>query len=569
MPAKNPFLLGHDRTTGEPVIMPDDVRKTSLHVIGAPNTGKSKFLEGLLQQDILNGEGVCLIDPHGQLFERLVNWCETANVAAWRKVLVIDPTSRDLASSFNPLAVGRYEGQGDEPLTLDFCISAITRAIAQAWREYDTERTPRLRRLLYSLLHPLADEKLTILEAYELLAPGDDGALLRNYLARRATDHVVGREWQVHVERAEREFREMFDSTYSRLFEMLKAPVLRRIVGQERRGINFLKLMNERWIVLVNLAGGGMLGDDNARFLGALLVNDLFLAARCRDEKTGASVPFHVYIDECSEFLNEDVARILTEARKFGLHLVLAHQDLAQLRAEGERVYKAVMGSARTKIVFALEEEEDAETMALRIYRNDIDLEEPKHALDKPVAVGFETITLQGSATSDAMNETDPAESEATNYRDGSVTGRTEATSQPGRSRSRGTSSSRHEAREAVLAWLPTAVYSLEEQRHRRAVAVAEQLQRHAIVKMPGERAREIEVPPIRGGFATPERCVRFKRTHMLAGGAAAPVEQVEREIIERRRAFLEHAKAQVLHQEPTTAPPLRPEDDWAPDAVE
>ena len=545
--------------------MPDDVRKTSLHVIGAPNTGKSKFLEGLIQQDILNGEGVCLIDPHGQLFERLVNWCETANVAAWRKVLVIDPTSRDLASSFNPLAVGRYEGQGNEPLTLDFCISAIARAIAQAWREYDTERTPRLRRLLYSLLHPLADEKLTILEAYELLAPGDEGAILRNYLARRGDDHVIRREWQVHVERGEREFREMFDSTYSRLFEMLKAPVLRRIVGQDQRGINFLKLMNDRWVVLVNLASGGTLADDNARFLGALLVNDLFLAARCRDEKTGASVPFHVYIDECSEFLNEDVARILTEARKFGLHLVLAHQDLAQLRAEGERVYKAVMGSARSKVVFALEEEEDAETMALRIYRSELDLEEPKHALDKPVAVGFETITLQGSARSEATSEADAAESEATLYRDGSVTGRTEAVNEPGRSHSRVEASSQHEAREAVLAWLPTSVYSLEEQRHRKAVAVAEQLQRHAIIKMPGQRAREIVVPMIRGGVAAAERCVRFKRTLMLSDGAAAPIEQVEREITERRQALLAHAKARLLHQEPVAAPPPRPEDDgWA-----
>ena len=96
-------------------------------------------------------------------------------------------------------------------------------------------------------------------------------------------------------------------------------------------------------------------------------------------------------------------------------------------------------------------------------------------------------------------------------------------------------------------------------------MAVAEQLQRHAIIKMPGQRAREIVVPMIQGGFAAAERCARFKRTHMLADGAAAPIEQVEREITERRQALLAHAKARLLHQEPVAAPPPRPEDDgWA-----
>lgn len=572
MLTRKPFCLGHD-AVGKPVYLPEGVRKTSMQIVGAPGTGKTKFIENLIQQDICNGEGLCLIDPHGHLFDRMIEWCASSRVADWRKILVIDPASRSLAPAFNPLDVGRYEGQGDG-LTRDFCISSVISSIAQAWREYDPARTPRLRRILYTVLAPLVRDRLTLLEAYELLGTGTDSERAREHVARSFNDddeRIMQLEWKSRIELTERQFIEMTDSTLSRLFEALKAPVLQNIFGQTNRNIDFLRLMNERWIVLINLATGGVLAEDNARLLGALLVNDMFLAARCRDEETGRTVPFHLYIDECSEFLNKDVARVLTEGRKFGLHLTLAHQDLGQLREEGERIYKAVMGSARTKVVFAVEEEEDAETMAKRIFRGAIDLEEAKHTLDKPAVVGHQQRRFEGGSESEGY-----AEGESLGDVLGTSSGRTkpvdgdddEGTENAGESRSASSSSSWSSTRSSTRSWttsltpemaiLPTSVYSLEEQRYRKTVLVGEQLQRQALVKMPGRTAIAITVPAVADGYASKEECEAFKLTHGLAGGFAAPIKQVLEETRDRREQFLELTR----NPPPRRVPALRPEDD-------
>lgn len=144
--------------------------------------------------------------------------------------------------------------------------------------------------------------------------------------------------------------------------------------------------MNEQWVVLVNLSSRGRLSPDNARFLGALLVNDLFLAARCRDEATEKQKPFFVYIDEAAEFINEDVAKILTEGRKFGLHLTLAHQDLAQLKREGAGGGAAVIGRRERRWCSA------SSTRAMprsppTSFSPGYDLEEPKRSLNKPTII--------------------------------------------------------------------------------------------------------------------------------------------------------------------------------------
>ena len=333
----------------------------------------------------------------------------------------------------------------------------------------------------------------------------EDGELTRWYLADTTSDPFIAAEWRRFNAQRPADFLAMYESTLNRLFEITKTPLLRNIVGQEKRNLDFLTLMNEGWVVLVNLSSGGRLSPDNSRVLGALLVNDLFLAARCRDEETGKKKPFHVYIDECADFINEDVAKILTEGRKFGLHLTLAHQDLGQLKREGERVYKAVMNSARTKVVFAVQDPEDAEIVADLIFTGEYDMEEPKRILDKPTVVGYvrrvfegrseSRSTTQSTATSSAPSST----SEATDA-DGEVISTTRTEGAPTESDDVWGDRER-ELLIHAKAWSPSSrcsrarCYSLDEQIHKAIARIMNQPQRHAFVKMPSLRSAQITVP--------------------------------------------------------------------------
>ena len=541
---KRPFPLGIDKATRRPIFIDDETRTTSLHIIGAPGTGKTKFIEHLVREDIRRDSGVMLIDPHGHLFTSLCRWCEQVGIERRRKILVLDPSAPDFSFSFNPLDYARYAGHGDEQMSVEFMVSAIFRAIAQAWRENDDTKRPRLKRCLESTLVPLVERKLTLLETEQVLDISDEGKLIRKALARDTVNPAVAAMWRRFNAMREVDFMAEFESTINRLFEVWKAPIVRNIIGQDRRNIDFLRLMNEEWIVLVNLNGDRRVSEDNARFIGALLVNDLFLAARCRDEKTAKRHPFHVYIDECAEYINEDVARILTEGRKFGLHLTLAHQDLAQLKKEGDRVYSAVMGAARTKVVFSVQHPEDADIVADLIFNGEYDLEEPKRSLDKPFVVGqvrniFHGGSESGSHTSTqatgspsrSRTEVTDANHELTQISDTFA----DPTSSDAYSDTHSESWSWQEGMESVIEWLHTQNHSLEEQIYRGVAKVRSQPQRHAFVKMPGQRSVQITVPLVHEAYVRDERVKAFVRRNGFLQDFAAPPAQIRAEQEERR----------------------------------
>lgn len=506
----------------------------------------------MVRQDILNGEGVCLIDPHGHLFENIVQWCETAGIQDWRNVLVLDPSVDGIAFGFNPLDFTRYLDTTTQ-LTRDFCIDAVITAIAQAWRENDPSRTPQLRRCLYCLLYPLIENELTLLEYRDILLQTDEGKAVRKYIAQRTGDEYIEAEWESFNVRAGGSFEDVWGSTRNRLFEFIKTPIIRNIVGQQGRTIDFYKLMNERWVVLVNLSGGGgKLSPDNARLLGALLVNDMFLAARARSEKEGREKPFHCYIDECAQFLNREVGTVLTEGRKFGLHLCLAHQDISQLRDEGEVVRKAVLGSARTKIVFGGLIPEDAEEIASLIYDAELNLEEPKRLFDKPTVARYVRSYFERYGHSASTTETTTSgrtESQGeTHYDDGSTGDSRQVVESwhdsSGSAQSEGEQWGWQEGLEPALEWLPTQGYTLEEQVHKAVALIRGQPQRHAIVKAKERRSARFRVPAIRDGVANDERCKRFKHETSMLGRFASAVEDVERARAERKTVLLEKAQA-------------------------
>ena len=136
------LVLGYDKTARRDVFMDDATRATSLHIVGAPGTGKTKLIEHLIRTDIRGGKGVCLLDPHGHLFDNIVRWCECLGIETYRKMLILDPSAPDFAFSFNPLDYRRYAGKGEGGITLDFILDTVIRAIAQACLLY-TSPSPR------------------------------------------------------------------------------------------------------------------------------------------------------------------------------------------------------------------------------------------------------------------------------------------------------------------------------------------------------------------------------------------------------------------------------------------
>lgn len=388
------ILLGTTKR-GHVVRMPDAVRATNIHVIGAPGKGKSKFLQALITQDITAGRGLCLIDPHGTEYECVVEWCTRNNVLRSRPVILLDPHIPGWSFGFNPM-------QGDGPVSVR--VDAMVKAFAQVWGGEDTNQTPTLKRCLRALLHCLMVHKLTLLEAIDLLS-AVDSQRVRRFLTASLVDPVFAAEWENLNGLSRREFTEHFLSTSNRLLEFLSAPVIRSIIGQREMTINFRKCMDEGAIVLVNLARKGELSSDNARLLGTLIVNELFQRALARRP---GSRPYCLYIDECYHYLNEDIENIFDQGRKFNLHMVLAHQRLGQLRKAGDHVYNAVMAGAQTKVVFGVEDFQDARDLAEQIFAGELDLSSAKAAFSRPRVTDYvpEWMLSESDGTSESRTLT-------------------------------------------------------------------------------------------------------------------------------------------------------------------
>jgi hypothetical protein len=547
------------KSNGRPVYLPPASRATHMHVLGASGRGKSKFLEHLIRQDILAGNGLCLIDPHGYLYHDLIRWCETKGLADRRKIVLFDPTAEGWTFGFNPLKFG---GSREE---VSFCVDAMVRACAQVWGGEDTNKTPLLKRCLRAIFHALVESRLTLLEAIELSNEADTAEPLRRLIASKITDSIFREQWVGFNSLEQAVFREQFASTNNRLLEFLAAPLIRTIVGQIEHTLDFAACMDEGTVVLVNLACRGQISDDNARLLGSLLVSDLFLKARRRPPK---SRPFYLYIDECSLFVNDDIGRILDEGRKFALHLILAHQHLSQLKEAGEKVYSSVMTNAQTKVVFGGLSPEDAPIVSELLFMGELDLEEPKRALDKPVVTGYARAWMRNesksrSATRAESTSTGGSGTQGENIsvaEDGTelLVGRSLGS---GTSEMHGTSDSLtagftegwSETMTPVLTILPTQVFSLQEQVYKATALVVNQPERTAIVKIPGRPSVQVRTPFVSEAVARDERVERFKEKAFARSSFALPRDEAQRLLDTRRRTLLQEAKRHTTPDDPDT----------------
>ena len=539
------LLLGRRTDVAkQKVYLPQKARQFHLHVLGRFGLGKSKFLEYLIRQDILSNQGLCLIDPHGSLYDAIVTWAAAEGLFERRKIVLFDPAADGWSFGFNPLDFRGYDKD-----TVSDAVDNMVAACAQAWGGEDTTKTPRLMRILPAVFYALAEQGLTLREAPALLSRGDP---LQKVVTDRIKDDVYGDEWRHLLNLPTQEFIEQTESTRNRLSAFMRNPRIRTMVAQREQTIDFRRIMDEGAVVLVNLHG---LTTQNQRLVGSLLVNDI--ASKCSLREPGTSRPFFVYIDECYQFLNEDIEWMITGLRKFGLRLTLAHQNLGQLRQKGsEAIYSAVM-QIGNRVVFGGLPYEDLETVAQEMFLGSLDYEEAKHSLDKPTVIGYVRTWLQNHSTTrteGSSSGTSTADSASVSINeDGEiVVGEgTSSTTSSSTTDSYSTTHGESETLAPVLEERPTQVYSLQEQIHKAMSTMSGQPTRKAIAKLHGRKPRQILTPFLRDTVITEAYVEKKKLETFQLTDFASTRDVAEARITERREKLLQEAKEAVRKMEP------------------
>jgi type IV secretory pathway TraG/TraD family ATPase VirD4 len=330
------FARTNFRNKGIPVGIKQADRFSHMYVIGKTGTGKSTLLETLATQDVLHGRGMMLIDPHGDLAERVMQ-----AVPAHRRDDVIyfnvpDPTQ---PFGYNPLKHVRED-------KISLVASGLLEAFKKMWPDaWGVRMEHVLRNTLLTLLEQPA---ATLADILKLL----DDKSFRAAAVARIRNEQVRQFWTTEYDHYPARLRaEAIAPIQNKVGAFLADPTLRRVLTSPEKPLQIRRIMDEGKILIVNLARG-QLGEDTTALLGALLVTTAVLAAFSRAEVEPAERrPFFVYLDEFQSFTTRSLANMTAELRKYGIGVVAAHQYLTQVEPP---VIDAVLGNAGTIICFRL-----------------------------------------------------------------------------------------------------------------------------------------------------------------------------------------------------------------------
>lgn len=309
-------------------------RRAHIYIIGKTGTGKSTLIENMVVSDIKDGNGVTLIDPHGDLAETILSLIPRERI---KDVIYFNPADIDFPIAFNPM-------EQIHPDFHDLVASGLIAVFKKIWSDF---WGPRLEHILrYSILTLLEHPGSTLLDIPRLLT--DRG--FRKTVLGKVTHPQVKSFWFSEYDKYSAWSRSTAISPIlNKIGQFLASIPLRNIVGQRNNTFKLRTVIDEKKILIVNLAKG-KIGEDNCALLGAMLVTRMQLAAMSR-----ANLPesrrhsYYLYVDEMHNFITLSFADVLSEARKYGLSLTLAHQYIEQTDKE---VREAVFGNVGTMIAF-------------------------------------------------------------------------------------------------------------------------------------------------------------------------------------------------------------------------
>ncbi len=316
----------------------DKDRMKHIYVIGKTGMGKSTMIENMAAQDIINGNGLCFIDPHGSAIEFLLDYIPKERV---KDVVYFAPFDSE-----NPLAFNVMEDVGAAKRHL------VAQGILSSMKKVFGEESfsDRMEHILNNVILALLEyPNTTLLSMTRILTDNN----YKKKVVANIQDPSVKGFWENEYNKWEERYRkEAVSAILNKVGQFTSNPLIRNIVGQVKSSIDFREAMDSRKIILVNLSIG-QLGEGNSKLLGALLTTKIFLSAMSRAEHTQAEIDkmpgFYFYIDEFQNVTSDTFADILSQARKYKLSLTVAHQYLEQMP---EVVRDAIFGNIGTTITF-------------------------------------------------------------------------------------------------------------------------------------------------------------------------------------------------------------------------
>lgn len=343
---KEGVLLGYNKHRGEnrEVRMSKLDRLRHLYVIGQTGTGKTTLLKNMIVEDIKKGEGVCFIDPHGSDIQDIL-----ANVPPERAgdVIYFDPSYTP-----RPFGLNMLEYDVTKPEQKTFVVDELLSIFKKLYSAVPESMGPAFEQYFRNATMLVIDDPetgSTMLEISRVLAD----AKFRELKLSRCKNPIVVQFWREIAGKAggEASLANMVPYITNKFDVFISNEVVRPIIGQEHSSFDFRQIMDSRKILLVNLAKG-RLGDINAHLIGLILVGKILMAALSRVDAhdSGTKLPdFYLYIDEFQNVTTDSISSILSEARKYGLSLNVAHQYIGQL---DEKIKNSVFGNVGSMAVF-------------------------------------------------------------------------------------------------------------------------------------------------------------------------------------------------------------------------
>jgi CxxC-x17-CxxC domain-containing protein len=311
-----------------------DDRRRLMYIIGKTGMGKTNLLENLAIQDIQQGHGICFIDPHGDVALKLIKAIPPERI---NDVIYFDPADQAFPIAFNVL---EQVDADKRSVVASGLVSVFKKIWADSWG-------PRLEYILRNAILALLEYPgATLLGVMRILVDKS----YRERVMEKVTDPVVKQFWTVEFAGwNERVLQEVISPIQNKVGQFTSNSLIRNIIGQPTSAFNVRQIMDEKKILIMNLAKG-KIGEDSTALLGAMMVTKIQLAAMGRvDTPEAEREDFYLYIDEFQNFATLSFTNILSEARKYRLSLILANQYITQFE---EEIRDAIFGNAGTIISF-------------------------------------------------------------------------------------------------------------------------------------------------------------------------------------------------------------------------
>jgi hypothetical protein len=309
-------------------------RTKHMYIIGKTGMGKTTLEENMAIQDIMNGEGVGIVDPHGEFAEKMLSFVPKERID---DVLYFSPSDNDWPIAFNIM-------ESVDPTQRHLIANGLLGIFKKIWPDVWSSRMEYI--LNNCILALLEYPDSTLLGINRMLSDKN----YRHEVISKITDPVVKSFWTEEFARyTERYMTEAGAAVQNKVGQFISNPLIRNIIGQSKSSFDIRKIMDQKKIFIMNLSKG-RIGEENSRLIGAMLITKIYLAAMSRvNVSEEERLDFYLYVDEFQNFATESFKDILSEARKYRLNLTLAHQYITQM---DETVRDAVFGNVGTLISF-------------------------------------------------------------------------------------------------------------------------------------------------------------------------------------------------------------------------